>query len=499
VTALRRRWYPLAVAALVAGVFGWNAYRAAALAITHDEAVTYEWFVAGGPGQILWPDELDANNHVLYSLLAWASVRLFGLSAFALRLPSVLAGLLLLIATARWLWLLSGSRVLSLLGLAAVALNPLVMDFQVAARGYGLGLALSVWAWHLMGRTLLAGTDPRGQRRGLLTAGLAQGLAVGANLVYAFPNLALGATFLALNLVGAGPRRAVLASLVRRYLLPGAAVALALSFPLLRYLGGSRFYYGTNSLAETTLSLVQPSVHALFRREPWGLPPELPPDGPGLGTYAVMAGFVGTLLRLPAALYRLSRDRAAWRHGHTVLFAFAAGGTVALLGLLAACHWLAGVPYPKDRTGLYFMPLAAGCLVAAVRASRALTAGAAILLAGLTATFAAQLQADYLYLWRFDAGAGRAYRLLVERAAERPGLRVGHDWLFEPTLNFCRAVYSPSPFPPFGRGGPDGDFDLYYLEARTAREWVRAGRLRVVYEDSVSGSVVGVPAAPGPP
>src|SRR5262249_51123579 len=202
-----------------------------------------------------------------YSLLAWASVRLFGLSEFALRLPSVLAGPLLLIATGRLFWLLAGSRVLSLIGLAVVALHPLVMDFQVAARGYGLGLALSAWAWHGLARSLLA-HEPRRLR----TVGVCQGLAVGANLVYAFPNVALGATFLVLTVARRpGPARATLAALTGSYVFPAVAIALVFSLPVLGHLGGSRFYYGTSSLGEMILSLVQPSGYALVHREPWGL------------------------------------------------------------------------------------------------------------------------------------------------------------------------------------------------------------------------------------
>src|SRR5262249_13778352 len=195
-------WYPLTFGGLVCAVFGWNVYRAATLGITHDEAVTYQWFVAGGLERSYSTDGYEADNHVLYSLLAWAGVRLFRPSGFALRLPSVLAGPLLLIATGRLFWLLAGSRVLSLIGLVVVALNPLVMDFQVAARGYGLGLALSVWAWHELARSLVS-PEPRR----LLAVAICQGLAVGANLVYAFPNFALGAAFLVLTVVWAGPAR----------------------------------------------------------------------------------------------------------------------------------------------------------------------------------------------------------------------------------------------------------------------------------------------------
>src|SRR5262249_59776022 len=122
-----------------------------------------------------------------YSLLAWASVRLFGLSEFALRLPSVLAGPLLLIATGRLFWLLAGSRVLSLIGLVVVALNPLVMDFQVAARGYGLGLALSVWAWHGLARGLVSPLPRR-----FAADGICPGVAPGRHPASALSQRGLG-------------------------------------------------------------------------------------------------------------------------------------------------------------------------------------------------------------------------------------------------------------------------------------------------------------------
>jgi hypothetical protein len=489
-------WYPLAFGGMVCAVFGWNAHRAATLGITHDEAVTYQWFVAGGPERIYSAHEYDANNHVLYSLLAWASVRLFGLSELALRLPSVLAGPLLMFATGRLFRLLAGSRALSLIGLTVVALNPLVMDFQVAARGYGLGLALSVWAWYDLGRYLVSGKPRR-----LLPVGVCQGLAVGANLVYAFPNVALGAAFLILTIGRSGPAwRATLAAVTRWYLLPAVAVVIVLSLPILGHLGGSRFYYGTSSLTEMVLSLVQPSVYALADRGSWGLPPELPADGPGPWTYAIAMGFAATLAPVPVVAWRMFREPARGDEWG-LLYVFLAGGAAGLILLLVGCHWFLGTLYPKDRTGLYFVPLAVGCLLLVLRRMlasggtfRALAAGVSVALVVLGGLFAAQIQAEYLYQWRFDAGTKRVYRLLAERAASEPGVRIGHDWIFEPALNFYRETNGDGSLAPFNRDGPDGDFDYYYLEARTARDWVRAGGLRVIDEDPVSASVVGVPA-----
>ena len=62
---------------------------------------------------------------------------------------------------------------------AAIALHPLTLDFSVAARGYGLAMALLVWA-------LFAGMTKRYK-----TAGVLLGLAVSANFTAAFAAVGL--------------------------------------------------------------------------------------------------------------------------------------------------------------------------------------------------------------------------------------------------------------------------------------------------------------------
>src|ERR1022692_4332728 len=67
----------------------------------------------------------------------------------------------------------------------ALGLHPLLLDFSVAARGYGLALALLIWAIEYA---------LRGRRH---VAGVLLGLALSANFTIAFPYLALlGSLFL---------------------------------------------------------------------------------------------------------------------------------------------------------------------------------------------------------------------------------------------------------------------------------------------------------------
>ena len=339
--------YPVAIGVLSAAVLGWSLYRAADLDLTHDEAITYLRFVSGGPRTIYDPVRYDANNHVLYSSLAWASTRLFGVNELALRLPAVLAGGFVVVAAGRFFRVLAGPTPLAFGGVLVVVLHPLVLDFLVAARGYGLGLGLSLWAWASLMKALPINTRPE-----LLSAGITQGLAVGANLVFVFPNLAFAVVFLGLKLYrNRWPLSPIAGRLVTCYILPGAVTAALLSFPIFRHLGGEHFYYGAESLFGTAESFVDPLLPAAE------------------GSAWVRTATGATLVVLAASLVPsfsviTGIRRSVGRGGEsTFVDAMIYGGVVGILVLVLLTHIIAGTPYPQDRTGIYFIPLGTACLV----------------------------------------------------------------------------------------------------------------------------------------
>jgi len=113
-----------------------------------DELLTLLNFVRLPIGDILTrlPDQ---NNHILFSLLSHTSVRIFGESAWAVRLPSVMFGILSL-----WALFLLGRKVLdsreALLATILMAVSYHHIWFSQNARGY-MGLLffsiLSTWIW----------------------------------------------------------------------------------------------------------------------------------------------------------------------------------------------------------------------------------------------------------------------------------------------------------------------------------------------------------------
>jgi len=76
-----------------------------------------------------------------------------------------------------------------LLAVCLLALNPLVLDFMVAARRYGMALAL----WMISAVLLLDESIQPGSSRRTMLAGAALALSVTANLVFVLPAAALAA------------------------------------------------------------------------------------------------------------------------------------------------------------------------------------------------------------------------------------------------------------------------------------------------------------------
>src|SRR3954451_13903532 len=131
------RFWRVAAMILLAIVFVADVYRAALQSLTIDEAFSYNLYFSKPIHEAL--TFYDANNHVLYTVLAKIAITVFGNAEWVLRLPSLLGALLYLIVVYRLCWWLVPDRWFAFLGLALLCLNPYLLDFQSAARGYGLG------------------------------------------------------------------------------------------------------------------------------------------------------------------------------------------------------------------------------------------------------------------------------------------------------------------------------------------------------------------------
>ncbi len=464
-----------------------NVYRAVTQSITTDEAFTYQRFVSSPSAGLV--ERFDANNHVLNSLLSKASIAVFGLSEWSLRLPSVVGGALYLFAAYRLCFLLFGGGAWSLLITALLTTNPLLLDHLSAARGYGLALAFLLLSVYELIRAAEAKSV-----RSVYAAGIFCGLSIGANMTSLFPVTAFTVAFIALTAVSG---RLQVKRLWAEFVVPMSLVFfLFLVLPLSR-LEGNQFYFGALRLVDSIRNLAQLSFEYDPVRTDW-----LPAVGytlhymSGLAIPFLSVLLCGSILYGIVGLTSLRRRRS--EGGPSLAAGFFALAFSIAVALIVAAHWFLAAPYPLMRTALYFVPLtvlAASSLAYRYRRIRPVGYASAAVGVLCLAAFVFQVNVSYYTEWRFDAGTKRIVKFIRSYTPPEKRLVVRTSWPLEPSLNFYRILYRLN-WQPVDRSGLEKPGDIIVVAPENEASIARLG-LQVIYKDAVSGTVVALPNSAG--
>jgi 4-amino-4-deoxy-L-arabinose transferase-like glycosyltransferase len=480
----------LALVALLAIVCA--VVRACMQSITLDEADTYFWFASRSARYIWFP---FPNNHVLNTLLIWITTRIFGTSAFSVRIPALLGAVLYVLTCYFLCRSITDRRSLQLPVLICLLYNPFVLDFMVAARGYSLAdafllaaIAVPVWQ-RVKGRPSL--------RTACLIASLALGLSFGANFSFAFVDLA---AFLAI-LTWAIRRRGA-DSMVRVAgfcVLPGLFVALLLGgYPLAHWPKGE-LWYGAHSLAEMTHSLIDASFYRLNTRF-------LDADLNDIMDLirAMVVPLLAILCACQVVATMLDRRKPPEMRLQPRLAALQ-GALAGIIALSVLLSWVAfrfdKLPLPMTRTGIYLIPLStllAGVIAAAPvrsRVSRWLRQAMTGAFICLACYFLLCLRFTYFKEYEYDADVKDVYSVLA-RLNHAYGVRdIVAGGFYVNSLNFYRVVSGKETFPAFGylpeHQYPSGK-SIYVLEGSFEREFIEKEGLAVVYRGKRTAVVVAV-------
>ena len=423
------------LAAAIAVLFATNIYRAVTQSVVHDEALAYQWFVAHPWSKMF--SSFDVNHHVLHTILVKAVVDLAGLSPLTLRIPALLGGLLYLIFCALICLRLFTRTSHILLAFASLALNPFLLDFLVAARGYGLALGLFAWQIHELIRALQSSAS-RPVRA--FRASVAGGLTVAANLTFAFAVLSASLVFLWLAArkespeSGKGMWTRHFASLVLWTVLPGPVIGAAIVAAPLSYAKPVMFYSGFSQPEASLDSLLGPTlchggglrpnpVCALYRLAPLRI--------------AFWAAVALSLLVAAVTTLKWNTDGSQRFLGMTL-------ATTA--GILMLSNALSGLRYPGGRTGLYLIFLAtlAGALSLvnlSTLANTRLLRLATLPLWILAGTFFLQFNVRYFFTWRYDAANARMFSMVAHSSPVGRPIWICTQWVYVPSLTFYRTLY----------------------------------------------------------
>ena len=455
----------------------WAIIRARVQAMTVDESSTAVNFILPANPTYF---AAHANNHVLHSMLARMFVTLFGASQFTVRGGALVGAALFIFASYAISRLITEDFLLQTALFLCLVFNPLMFDFLVAARGYGLasGFLLCGMTWVAYAKRQRSGLT---LSVGMACAGASVFLALSFMSNFSFGLVDAAVIVLLFLWISAGFSLKLRGLLAVLCFGPGFLLTAGLVGRVLLAWPRSQLNYGAQSLKETWRSVINPSFYALNRF--WA--DLLFVDVPGLVLPLILA-FALWRLRLVVENRRwLQEDEhARWLLD---LAAISAGAVI----VSVAAHWiafrLAGIPLPRERTAIYIVfliPLSVGALAAvpiATRTGVTSRRGLAILLAVIGAHFLLSLRMSYFDSWKWDADTDKVYSALAHYN-HACGLRdVSVNWHYDAALNFYRVISRKEDFPQFAGSSLDAPpADAYVLYAPYESQIVAERGLRVV-------------------
>jgi len=438
---------------LVAVVFAANVYRAATEGITIDEAYTYNHFVSPPFWKVM--TSYDGNHHVLNSLLAKLTCNLFGVSELALRMPSLAGGLIYLLAARAVVLFVFGTE-WAIAAFALVSLNPFVMDYLSAARGYGLALGFWMSAlWFFLRHGSLQDQWRR--------AGISLGLTLASNLTFLLPVAALGGA----ALVEAGAKH--FAPFVKRVIVPAVLVAVGFCALPLSRAHPDQFYYSVPLMRTAADSFMKLSLQRTTPYFSWMFQATV-----SLGI-VVLAGSAAGMVAIVRKGVRSALDRLILLNGGAMAVCF-------LVTWLA--HITLGFGYPFTRTGIYWpvmLALGGAGLVERFVRFGALRWTALVLAALIVVQFVREFDPRYYGEWKFDAGSKRIAAFLLKEYG-RGKVRIAVNQNLSHSLVYYRNR-NGALWDLFLEPGDRGD--VYVLLPEEYR-----ADLKLLYRDPVSGAVI---------
>lgn len=421
--------------------------RALRVPLTHDEAYTYLHYVKQSwLGIILYKPPHIPNNHILNTLLMKLSVNIFGLSDWSLRLPNVLMSLVYFRYAAA---LARKFRFpgIQILGFLSLCLPLYFIDFFAMARGYGMGLSLSLASlYHLYCYREL--NNGHHIWRTLMFAAFA----VYANFTFLYAYLALVALILILYWSEGEEQTKSLGVLWRPVGIVTGILALFITLPLKNISGD--LFGGNSSFWDDSLY----SVSWMFTYQ------QSSPFATVLSYIIALSVFVGVIFFIYDQF--IAKAEIGWYYYGDILLVVLFTATAQ-----TAQHYILGTEFLMGRTAMVYAPMIL-CFVLfffqrfnSYPKGEYLHLGLNLLIVGLMAWNFRHVNLKESVVWTYDASHKEMLKDLEgTQALNQEHFQLGINWLFEPALNVYRESKDLVWLDELSRNGyRDKDYDAYYL------------------------------------
>jgi hypothetical protein len=462
---------------LVGIVLTVDVYRAATQSITHDEALTYLLFMRGS---LLHVFAYTGNqNHVLQAFLSKLVISILPTNPFTLRIPVLAAATLYCVAVAKISNRLFDNGWVSLASIALLTLNPYVLDFLSAARGYGLMLGFVLLATYL----LLPGMNLDRTRT---IAGVLLGLAVAATTVSIFPVIGILVACAVYPMLSTKSTTGLKDAMIL-----GVLAVLVAVPPLANQMVHARrgdYYIGAESIPLWFASLIyasarhlEPSIRTLSELTTGEL---LSVAGLAAVLFVVVGFAISRTTQWPD---RTREDPLIW------LVLVMVGMAAVALGV----HFFLRLRYPQGRTALYWIPfitLAAMVAFDSTRKNLVLRLTGWMVITFVLAIYVVGIQVRSYADWDFDASDDAMIgRIVADHAGRSQRVTVGGSWQLEPSINFYRVIRKLDWMMPMTRHTPSPGDD-YYVFLNRDRIFVDRLGLRILFADPRTGTTLAVAA-----
>jgi len=417
-TTIKERWL------LVGCVFIFTflvAYRAAVIPITHDEAST--WLSFRHYNIWGWLSDYycwqSANNHWLNTLLLQWSAGFFGESAFALRIPNILAGALYFFAAALISWRYIKTPMLQLAGFLLLCGHVYLFDFFSLARGYGLMAFGVLWSIYCLLRYI-----DRYEFRWLLFSVVVMVLAVISNFTALLALCSVGFGWLGWMIIH--KKFSLLGRHGILWVFVGIILSWLLYYPIRTLRGSGEFDLGGTSLTETIIDLLR---NLLYGSQYFGE-----------GSHPFLFWILSGALLLILLITYFSKQINSRPQLLLLLFLL----VLNLIGIVFY-EYITGSRTPVGRKTIYlipfiFAPLALGLNL--IKMGDLKFVIGIVLSASLIFNSFHPLSLKRCREWYYDAYYPELFSSLFPDKSNIDSVRLGSSWIFYPSLTYYQKTKS---------------------------------------------------------
>jgi hypothetical protein len=466
--------------------------RAYLQSATIDESYSYLHYSA-----LSWPSHWypTLGNHVLNSIVVRVVTTIFGLTHLTLRSGALLGAFLYIASSYRICLVIVDWLAIRWPLFASLVINPFILDYLVASRGYSLalGFLMTAIAIVLIEMTSFEHKSSVSLYKRCSLVSIMVALSFSASFAFCYVGAAAVLLFMAWVL---RKREGSWYGIVSACVIPGALVATMLVGSFLLNWPRGEPYFGATSVSELWHSLVS---SCFFQLNGQVASPLILPALKIVGGFLPRAFYVSSILLFINGLIVVAKQR---KIDPPVLMT---GYFVAVVGLAFALAWSAhqvfGVLLPKERAGIYFVPLStlafgiAATLRPGLRVASFSRLLALVTLIASCLYFVGCLRLSYFKEWKFDAEAKTAFQALMTVKRTYGIQDVATGWEYVSTFQFYEQYYGgdatfnllevDSPPPP-------ADRPAYVLNYPWNRDFIEKEKLKTIYHGEVSDVVVAI-------